>query len=63
MNTFLLSICLPKATRIVVPKVYSNFHDICMITLPPGKKVTSEGISYDDGLVLRVAANYLLASC
>ncbi|KAI1090217.1 kinase-like domain-containing protein [Rostrohypoxylon terebratum] len=59
INKLLLSIRLPRATKIVAPEVNASFHDIYMITLPPGKKVTSRGISCDDDeLVLRVAANY-----
>ncbi|KAI0895735.1 kinase-like domain-containing protein [Annulohypoxylon nitens] len=59
INTLLLSIGLPKATRITSPRVNASFHGIYMITLPPGKKVTSANILCDgDELVLRVAANY-----
>lgn len=53
INSLLVAAGLPKATKIVSPKVTAQYHSIYMITLPPNDK------SSHNDLVLRVSGHPL----
>lgn len=53
INDLLLAVGLPKATKIISPKVTAQYHSIYIITVPPNDK------SAHTDLVLRVSGHHL----